>query len=71
MKKLKGKLEKALAGIFSRLATGLVNKQKDSKDEKKHSLKDAVCYGCGEKGHVKRSCRNKQKRRSRETCPGS
>ena len=70
IKKLKGELEKALANIHTSLATRMGNRQKDCKDEKCF-LKDAVCYGCNEKGHVKRSCLNIQKRSCRETYPGN
>ena len=43
MKKLKGKLTKTLVDICNSLAAGLGKSQKDGKDDKKHSLKDAVC----------------------------
>ena len=65
MKKLKGELEKALVDIHNSLAAGSGNRQKDSKDEK-HSLKDVVCYGCGERGQVKRRCHTQAEAQRRE-----
>ena len=51
MKRLKGKLEKALVDIRNSLAAGLRNWQY-GKDEKKGSLKDIVCYRFREKRHM-------------------
>ena len=44
MKKLKGKLRKALVDICNSLTAGSWNRQKDGKDEKKRSLKIVDCY---------------------------
>ena len=55
-KKLQGELEKTLADISNSLSASAENREKDRKGEMKHSLKDVVCYRCGEKAHVKRKC---------------
>ena len=41
---MKDELEKALVDISNSLAAALAKGQKDTKDEKKRSLKDVVCY---------------------------
>ena len=56
MKRLKGKLEKALVDIHNSLAAESGNRQRDGKDERKRSLKDLVCYKYREKGHMRRRC---------------
>nr|GEU32914.1 hypothetical protein VITISV_013138 [Tanacetum cinerariifolium] len=40
---------------------GIWNSSKDNKKDKK-PLSDVVCYKCGEKGHIKRYCKNPKKK---------
>ena len=61
VRKLKEELEKTIAevkeeGRRRKEDSRRRDEGRGKREEKKRDFKDVVCYGCGEKGHFKRSC---------------